>query len=36
MRMNFDTRVFSAAKRGAIVFGVEKNSKLLVCMKTDV
>jgi hypothetical protein len=34
--MNFDTRIFSAAKSGAIVFGVEKNSKLSVCMKNHV
>jgi hypothetical protein len=36
MRTNFDTRIFSAAKSGAIVFGVEKNCKWIVCMKNNV
>jgi hypothetical protein len=34
--MNFDTRIFSAAQSGAIMFGVEENSKLVVCMETSV
>jgi hypothetical protein len=36
MTMNFDKGIFSAAKSGAMMLGVEKNSKLIVCMKSNV